>query len=134
MTKVDKDTQKAERLREAFRHTYINYRTETQGAFADRIGVKRTAISAAMNGNKSYLTKNLFIKICAAFPGVFNLNYFLTGQGTLLTPPNPSDLQNPSSSTQEGIASEPPIERPRQSRTNGKPYYNVDFALGFCEL
>ena len=37
-----------------------------------------------MNGSKANLTKNLFIKICAAFPGVFNLDYLLTGNGSLL--------------------------------------------------
>jgi hypothetical protein len=38
-----------------------------------------------MNGNEAYLTKNLFQKICAAYPGVFNLDYLLTGEGQLLT-------------------------------------------------
>jgi chromosome segregation ATPase len=37
-----------------------------------------------MNGNEKYLTKSLFMKICAAFPGVFNLDYLLNGTGTLL--------------------------------------------------
>ena len=46
----------------------------------------RQALSAAINGNESYLTTNLFQKICAAFPGVFNLDYLLTGQGELLMP------------------------------------------------
>ena len=45
----------------------------------------RPAFSAAMNGNEKYLTKSLFMKICAAFPGVFNLDYLLNGTGTLLT-------------------------------------------------
>jgi hypothetical protein len=37
-----------------------------------------------MNGNEAYLTKNLFQKICAAYPGVFNLDYLMTGNGSLL--------------------------------------------------
>lgn len=37
-----------------------------------------------MNGNEAYLTNNLFQKICAAFPGVFSLDYLLTGEGDLL--------------------------------------------------
>lgn len=127
MTKVEKDIAKAERLKEAFRHAYIGYGIETQGAFADRIGVKRTAISAAMNGNKSYLTKNMFIKICAAFPGVFNISYFLTGEGTLLASQSASDMS-------EGIAADSAPVRPVQSYTKGRPYYNVDFALGFLCL
>ena len=38
-----------------------------------------------MNGDKSYLTDNLFKNICDAYKGVFNLEYLLTGKGVLLT-------------------------------------------------
>ncbi len=51
---------------------------------ANAIQVTRPSFSAAMNGNEKYLTKSLFMKICAAFPGVFNLDYLLNGTGTLL--------------------------------------------------
>lgn len=37
-----------------------------------------------MNGNEAYLTDNLFKRICAAYQGVFNLDYLLTGNGQLL--------------------------------------------------
>ena len=47
-----------------------------------------------MNGNVAYLTDNLFVKICAAFPGVFNIDYLLTGEGELLLPiPRPEGQQ-----------------------------------------
>jgi hypothetical protein len=39
-----------------------------------------------MNGNEAYLTDNPFKRICAAYQGVFNLNYLLNGVGELLTP------------------------------------------------
>ena len=51
---------------------------------ANALQVTRSSFSAAMNGNEKYLTKSLFMKICAAFPGVFNLDYLLNGTGTLL--------------------------------------------------
>ena len=38
-----------------------------------------------MNGNERYLTDKLFTNICEAYPGVFNLDYLLTGNGQLLT-------------------------------------------------
>jgi predicted RNase H-like nuclease (RuvC/YqgF family) len=53
--------------------------------FAKTLHVQRSALSAAMNGNKAYLTDNLFTKICAAFPNVFNYNYLVKGEGDLLT-------------------------------------------------
>jgi hypothetical protein len=37
-----------------------------------------------LNGNEKYLTENLFRSVCAAYPGVFNLDYLLTGNGSLL--------------------------------------------------
>jgi septal ring factor EnvC (AmiA/AmiB activator) len=45
-----------------------------------------------MNGNVSYLTTSLFQKICAAFPGTFNLDYLLTGEGELLLPQDASKV------------------------------------------
>jgi hypothetical protein len=51
---------------------------------ANALQITRSSFSAAMNGNEKYLTKSLFMKICAAFPGVFNLDYLLNCTGTLL--------------------------------------------------
>ena len=48
--------------------------------------ISQPAFSYAINGNEAYLTKNLFQKVCAAFPGKFNLDYLLTGEGELLLP------------------------------------------------
>lgn len=85
MSEVIKDMEKAERLNEAYRHLFAHHNIRTQKELAVRLKVQRTALSAAFNGNAAYLTKNLFTKICAAFPGVFNLDYLITGEGTLLT-------------------------------------------------
>jgi hypothetical protein len=38
-----------------------------------------------MNGTEKNLTDKLFKSICEAYPGVFDLNYLLTGEGNLLT-------------------------------------------------
>ena len=67
-----------------------------------------------MNGNDAYLTDNLFKRICAAYQGVFNLDYLLTGNGQLLTIQEEvkseqiekeSNLQQPSSYIDKLIAS-----------------------------
>jgi transcriptional regulator with XRE-family HTH domain len=80
-----KDEARQERLNQVYRHLFAHFGINSQVQFAEAIHVQRSAISAAMNGNKAYLTKNLFIKVCAAFPGVFNIKYLLTGEGNLLT-------------------------------------------------
>lgn len=86
------DKERAKRLNEVYRYLYANKGVVSQTLFASQIGVQRSALSAAMNGNKLYLTKNLFMKICAAFPGLFNLDYLLTGEGSLLMLPDKSVL------------------------------------------
>lgn len=76
--------QKQERLKEVFEHLRRYYGVHTQIDFARVIGLTRPAISSALNGNEAYLTDNLFKRICAAYQGVFNLDYLLTGNGQLL--------------------------------------------------
>ena len=78
-------TTKQERLKEVYNHLRSHFGIHTQIDFAEAIRITRPALSSAMNGNEAYLTKNLFQKICAAFPGVFDLDYLLTGKGSLLT-------------------------------------------------
>ncbi len=72
------------RLHEVFAHVRKHYDIHTQDDFAQYIGYGRTSISAAMNGNEKYLSANLFRSICDKFPGVFNIDYLLTGEGQLL--------------------------------------------------
>ena len=76
---------KQERLREVYEHLRQHFGVHTQIDFAKALGLTRPAISSAMNGNEAYLTDNLFKRICAAYQGVFNLDYLLTGNGQLLT-------------------------------------------------
>ena len=84
---------KQERLREVYEHLRQHFGVHTQIDFAKALGLTRPAISAAMNGNEAYLTDNLFKRICAAYQGVFNLDYLLTGNGQLLTlPENKKDV------------------------------------------
>ena len=80
-----KDPGRKDRLNQVYRHLFAHFGINTQAAFAEAIHVQRTALSAAMNGNEAYLTDNLFVKICVAFPNVFNLEFLKTGIGTLLT-------------------------------------------------
>lgn len=72
------------RLNEVYEHVHRYFNIHTKGEFADYIKYARAYISSAMNGNEKYLTDKLFDSICKAFPGVFDLDYLLTGQGSLL--------------------------------------------------
>ena len=85
MKEVQKDPIRAKRLDEVYKHLFAHFGITSQKHLAEVLKVQRTGLSSAFNGNVANLTDNLFKKICAAFPGVFNLNYLLTGEGDLLT-------------------------------------------------
>ena len=77
--------ERQKRLNEVYEHLHNHFGVHTKGEFADIIKYARAYISSAMNGNERYLTDKLFTNISEAYPGVFNLNYLLTGNGILLT-------------------------------------------------
>lgn len=79
-----KDYKRAERLNEVYKHLFANFGIKSKKEMADYMKIQRTGLSAALNGAAANLTDNLFKKICLAWPGVFNLDYLLTGEGELL--------------------------------------------------
>ena len=75
-----------DRLNEVYEHLRNHFGIHTKTQFAAVLKITQPALSSAMNGKEAYLTDNLFKRICAAYQGVFNLNYLLNGEGELLTP------------------------------------------------
>ena len=73
------------RLIEVYEHLRKYFGIHTKTGFAEALHYGRTSMSAAMNGDEKYLTDSLFKNICEAYPGVFDLDYLLTGEGQLLT-------------------------------------------------
>ena len=73
MKEVQKDPIRAKRLDEVYKHLFAHFGITSQKHLAEVLKVQRTGLSSAFNGNVSNLPDNLFKKICAAFPGVFNL-------------------------------------------------------------
>lgn len=89
---------KQKRLQEVYEHLRKCFDIHTQTDFANSLKYSRNAISLALNGNEKYLTDKLFQNICDVFPGVFNLDYLLTGNGELLL-----EHQEPEQHTSEPI-------------------------------
>ena len=89
---------KKERLNEVYAYAREHLGVHTKTDFARLLQITQPAMSSAINGNEAYLTKNLFQKICAAFPGVFNLDYLLTGIGELTLRENKNDVTSISNS------------------------------------
>lgn len=77
--------ERQKRLNEVYEHLRKFYGIHTQSDFANALRKSRNAITLALNGDEKYLTDKLFKNICEAYKGVFDLNYLLTGKGSLLT-------------------------------------------------
>lgn len=75
--------ERQKRLNQVYEHLRKNFGVHTKTQFAIAIQYGRTSMSAALNGKEEYLTDKLFRKICEAYD-IFNLNYLLTGEGSLL--------------------------------------------------
>lgn len=72
------------RLNEVYEHLRKFFGVHTKIDFAEAIKYSRVYITNAMNGDEKNLTDKLFKNICEAYPGVFNLDYLLDGEGELL--------------------------------------------------
>lgn len=75
---------RADRLKEVYEYVRTQFPIHTQSDFAEWLKYNRAYVSSAMHGNEKNLTDKLFTNICETFPGVFNLDYLLTGKGILL--------------------------------------------------
>lgn len=82
------------RLNQVFEHLKRYHGIYTKDAFAAAVEHGRTSMSAALNGNPEYLSAALMRKIVKHYPGVFNLQCLLTGEGDLLTPEEQQRITN----------------------------------------
>ena len=88
-----------ERLNQAYDYLRENFGVHTKKDLAVAIELTQPALYSAFGGNETYLTDNLFRRICYAFPKVFNIDYLLTGNGSLLLSspdPEPEPTREPS--------------------------------------
>jgi uncharacterized coiled-coil protein SlyX len=76
--------ERQKRLIEVYEHLRRHFGIHTKTGFAEALHYGRTSMSAAMNGDEKYLTDSLFKNICETYQGVFDLDYLLTGKGSLL--------------------------------------------------
>ena len=95
--------ERQKRLIEVYNYVRQHFGIHTKQGFAEALNYGRTSMSAALNGNEGYLTDSLFKSICAAFPGVFNLDYLLTGEGSLLVDEGSAKVQDTDSGELEAL-------------------------------
>ena len=80
-------------IKEAY--NYLKYRkiVANMQDLADKVVAQRTSVSAALNGNPEYLTPSFCKRFNQAFDEMFNENWLLTGEGSMLkeTPNDDND-------------------------------------------
>ena len=71
-------------IKEAY--NYLKYRkiVANMQDLADKVVAQRTSVSAALNGNPEYLTPSFCKRFNQAFDEMFNENWLLTGEGSML--------------------------------------------------
>lgn len=99
------------RIKKAYEYLKREHVIRNQQHFTECIGSDKSTVSQVLNG-KINAPNNMFASVAAAFPQL-NMNWVLTGEGEMLNPDTPE---------------------PEKSFTEGVPYYDVDFLLGFDEL
>lgn len=82
--------ERQKRLKEVYEYLRKYYDIHTPADFAFALHKSRNSIYLAMSGNEKYLTNKLFKIICDTFPNTFNLDYLLTGEGSLLAEKEPA--------------------------------------------
>jgi MoxR-like ATPase len=95
--------ERQKRLIEVYDYVRQHFGIHTKQGVAEALNYGRTSMSAALNGNEGYLTDSLFKSICAAFPGTFNLDYLLTGEGSLLVDEGSAKVQDTDSGELEAL-------------------------------
>lgn len=78
------DVDRQSRLKIVFEYLRQHGMAHTQKDFADALGKAEETISRAFNGDEKALTNNLMLQITVAFPGVFNIDWLLSGDGEML--------------------------------------------------
>lgn len=112
--------ERADRFKKAFEYLRYSGLATTQMEVAQKMGSQRSNVSSALNGNDKYLTDSLLKKFNVAFGNIFDVDWLMTGEGSMLKGGGGSTPM-PTETLPDGAVN---MER-------GVPYYDVDFIGGF---
>ncbi len=84
---------RGERFKEVYEYLCSIGRIEKQKELAQIIGCTESQLSKAFRGHKSHMTENLIRKVNSKFDNLFNENYILNGDGTLLRQQDPMEAK-----------------------------------------
>ena len=87
---------KKERFEKAYNYLKFQWIIKKQDDVAKTMGATRANVSLALNGNPAVLTDNFLMRFAKAYPGMFNFDWLLTGDGEMLTVNQPEPAKEPS--------------------------------------
>ena len=87
---------KKERFERAYNYLKFQGIIKKQEDVAKAMSATRSNVSLALNGNPIVLTDNFLMRFAKAFPGIFNYDWLLSGDGEMLTVNQPRTKQEPS--------------------------------------
>lgn len=103
----------------AIDHLYKERLVSSQKELAEKIGISEPSLSRIKN-NRKFVGDETLRKMNDAFGGIFNMAYF-RGDGV--------PMFAHSANNETDVVSDVPVVT--MEPTKGRPYYNVDFRLGF---
>ena len=74
-----------ERFEKAYNYLKFQGIIKKQDDVAKTMGATRANVSLALNGNPAVLTDNFLMRFAKAYPGMFNFDWLLSGDGEMLT-------------------------------------------------
>ena len=75
---------KEETLKKAFDYLRNTGKAHTQQDVANKMGVNKTNVSRAFNGDDKYLTNNFLLRFNEAYDNMFDYNWLITGEGDMI--------------------------------------------------
>lgn len=125
--------EKKERINQAFSYLKDNGLVHTQKDLAERMGSTAPNVSSALKGVDNVLTDNFLLRFNNAFGGIFNDNWLLTGEGSMLSASEPDPVSASSSTDISAVLNKAMDEIAAQRRLTEKSQQQIDRLLSLLE-
>lgn len=125
--------EKKERINQAFSYLKDNGLVHTQKDLAERMGSTAPNVSSALKGVDNVLTDNFLLRFNNAFGGIFNDNWLLTGEGSMLSASDPDSVSVSSSTDLSSALNKAMDEIAAQRRITEKSQQQIDRLLSLLE-
>lgn len=125
--------EKKGRINQAFSYLKDNGLVHTQRDLAEKMGATAPNVSSALKGVDNVLTDNFLLRFNNAFGGIFNDNWLLTGEGSMLSASDSDSVSASSSTDLSSALNKAMDEIAAQRRITEKSQQQIDRLLSLLE-